>query len=188
MALTIVTYPAKVLSRPARRLSPGDLDLDQLFLEMVEAMSEHCGVGLAAPQVGRSIRFLVVEDRETGDKHPFVNPQIIESSEEREIGPEGCLSFPGLWGDVIRHTAITLRYQDLDFNEHEQEFSGFFARVLQHEIDHLNGVLLNDRAEDGLHEVTADEDEEDEDRAEDSGSDGPGPAPVEVPISRTEDP
>ena len=184
MALTIVTYPAKVLSRPARRIQPGELDLHQLFRDMCDAMTDYVGVGLAAPQVDLSIRFIVVEDRETGERFAFANPQIIESSSEQQIGPEGCLSFPGLWGEVIRHARVTVRYQDPDFVEHEEQFEGFFARVLQHEIDHLNGVLLVDRAEDGLHEAVS----EDEDDDEDAGGDEHERESATAPISPTEAP
>jgi peptide deformylase len=178
MALTIVTYPAKVLSRPARRVKAGDVDLRQLFQDMCDAMTDYVGVGLAAPQVDLSIRFIVVEDRETGLRRGFANPQIIESSSEQQIGPEGCLSFPGLWGEVIRHTRITVRYQDLDFVEHEEEFEGYFARVLQHEIDHLNGVLLVDRAEDGLHEAVSEDEEDDEDADGEEHQPRSAPAPI----------
>lgn len=169
MALTVVTYPAKVLSRAARRLAPGEQDLKQLFEQMVEAMQTNTGIGLAAPQVGNSIRFMIAENKETGEITPYVNPQIVEFSEERDIGPEGCLSFPGLYGDVIRSKSIKIRYQDLEFNTHEEEASGFYARVLQHEIDHLNGVLLIDRAVDGLYEVKP-EDETEEGEGEEAGA------------------
>lgn len=163
MSLKIVTYPDKILSRPARRINPGELDLHELFARMVVAMREYVGVGLAAPQVGLGIRFIVAEERETGEKRPYVNPQIIEFSRDKDVGPEGCLSFPGLYGDVVRAKSIKVRFQDLDFNTHEEEFCGFYARVLQHEIDHLNGVLLIDRAEDGLYEIAeGEEDAEDE--------------------------
>ncbi|MBN2081321.1 peptide deformylase [bacterium] len=171
MSLEIVTYPAKVLSRPARRIQPGEFDLQQLFADMQEAMRVYVGVGLAAPQIGQGIRFLVAEDRRTGEKRAYVNPQIIEFSNEQEIGPEGCLSFPGLVGDIPRAKRIKIRYQDLDFNTIEEEESGFYARVLQHEVDHLNGVLLIDRAIDGLYEVV----EDDAESAEDAGQPGCGP-------------
>lgn len=150
MVLKVVEYPAKILSKPARRLKPGDVDVKQLFADMVETMHAYDGVGLAAPQVGKGIRLLAAMDRDSGDIRCFINPQITAQSSDQLIGPEGCLSFPGLYGDVIRAKTITVRYQDLDFNEHTEEFSDFFARVLQHEIDHLNGVLLVDRAEDKL--------------------------------------
>ena len=158
--LPIVTYPAKVLSRPARTIKPGDIDLHDLYGRMVEAMRVHVGVGLAAPQVDMGIRFVVAENTETGIKRGFANPRIIEYGSEKQIGPEGCLSFPGVYGRVVRSTRIRIRYQDLDFNNHEEEIEGFFARVLQHEIDHLNGVLLIDRADDGLHEYNEEEDED----------------------------
>jgi peptide deformylase len=183
MALNIVLYPARVLSRAARRVNPGDLELNQLFEEMVEAMQTFVGVGLAAPQVGKSIRFMIAENRATGEIRPYVNPQIVEFSSDKDVGPEGCLSFPGLVGDVVRSKSITVRYQDLDFNTIEEEASGFYARVLQHEIDHLNGVLLIDRAVDGLYEV----------RPEDENEDGEGEGeearaycgPLELPPSET---
>ena len=160
--LPIVTYPAKVLSKPARALKPGDIDTHAFFEQMLEAMQVYVGVGLAAPQVGESIRFIVAEDTRTGIKSAFLNPRITRFGGDKEIGPEGCLSFPGVYGRVIRSTEITVKYQDLDFNEYEDDYDGFFARVLQHEIDHLNGVLLCHRAEDGLHEVREGEDEEGE--------------------------
>ena len=158
--LPIVTYPAKVLSKPARALKPGDIDTHAFFEKMVEAMETYVGVGLAAPQVGEGIRFIVAEDTRSGIKSAYINPRITASSAEKEIGPEGCLSFPGVWGRVVRSVKIRIKYQDLDFVEHEDEYEGFYARVLQHEVDHLNGVLLNMRAEDGLHEVREDEDGE----------------------------
>ena len=99
--LSIVTYPAKVLSRPARTIKPGDVDLHDLFTQMLEAMRVHVGIGLAAPQVGKSIRFIVAEDTRTGIKRGYANPRIIQHGSDREIGPEGCLSFPGVFGRVI---------------------------------------------------------------------------------------
>jgi len=173
MPLEIVTYPAKVLSRPARRIKPGEYDLQQLYKDRQEAMTVYVGIGLAAPQIGKGIRFIVAEDRRTGERRPYVNPQIVEFSNDQEIGPEGCLSFPGLVGDIPRAKQIKIRYQDLDFNTIEEEESGFYARVLQHEVDHLNGVLLIDRAIDGLYEVV-----EDEESA--TGADQPGCGPLDT--------
>jgi len=161
MALTIVKYPASVLMRPARRIKPGDADLHQLFAEMVETMDASRGIGLAAPQVNKGIRFIVAHDVAGQRTLGMANPQIIEFSPATEIGNEGCLSFPDMYGDVERSVSIVVRWQDLDFQHCEERFSGHFARVLQHEIDHLNGILLIDRAIDGLHSWT----EEDEQRA-----------------------
>jgi peptide deformylase len=179
MSLEIVTYPAAVLSRPARRIERKDgLDLHQLFAEMSEAMDKNHGVGLAAPQVGLGIRFLVAHNLETKETRPFVNPQILNSSHDMEIRSEGCLSFPELYGDVERSKSIVVRYQDLDFQQHEETVAGHFARVLQHEIDHLNGVLILDRALDGLYQYEEDEEQEgapedeDEEGAETTPDDG----------------
>lgn len=159
--LTIVKYPAAVLTRPARRIKPGDTDLHALFAEMVETMDANHGVGLAAPQVDLGIRFIVAHDIAGQRTLGLANPQITEYSAVTEVGNEGCLSFPDLYGDVERAVSIVVRWQDLDFKHHEERFSGHFARVLQHEIDHINGILLLHRAIDGLHRWT----EEDERKA-----------------------
>ena len=107
----------------------------------------------------------MAHDVETGETHPFVNPEIVAVSEEEEVLSEGCLSIPGLRGDISRHLGIIMRFQDLEFRQHEAEFQGFFARVLQHEVDHLNGILISDRAINGMHEDTDEDDEEQEDGA-----------------------
>jgi peptide deformylase len=151
MVFTIVKYPDPVLSRPARRIEKGELDLHQLYADMVETMDAAHGIGLAAPQVGKGIRFIVAQDLAGRQTLGLANPRIVEFSATKEVGNEGCLSFPDVWGDVERSISIVVRYQDLDFKPREERFSGHFARVLQHEIDHLNGVLLIDRAIDGLH-------------------------------------
>src|SRR5690606_16430770 len=120
------------------------------------------GVGLAAPQIDKGIRFLVAHDIESGETRAFVNPEIVAVSEEEEVLSEGCLSIPGLRGDISRHLGIIMRYQDTAFNHYEDEFQGFFARVLQHEVDHLNGILISDRAVNGMYEDTGEDDEDDE--------------------------
>lgn len=168
MTLSIVKYPAKVLTKPARRITPKDgLDMQELEEQMFDAMRVHDGIGLAAPQVGKGIRFIAAHNSREGRTRSFVNPQITWMSDEEELGIEGCLSFPGVIGDVWRATGIRVKYQDLEFNTHEEEFEGYYARVLQHEIDHLNGVLLNERAENGLRVPgEGDEDDGDEDEFE----------------------
>jgi len=102
--------------------------------------------------VGLGIRFAVAHDSKGGKTYGLVNPTVEWFSVEKKVGVEGCLSFPGVYGDVERSLAIHVRWQDVDFVEHEGDFDGHFARVLQHEIDHLNGVLILDRAIDGLWE------------------------------------
>jgi len=169
MPYEIVTYPASVLSRPARRIERKDgLDLPEIAAQMIETMELNHGVGLAAPQVGLGIRLLIAHSLETKETRPFVNPQILSSSRELEIRSEGCLSFPELYGDVERAKSIVLRYQDLELKQHEETLNGHFARVLQHEIDHLNGVLIVDRAIDGLYRY----EEEEEQPAEAEGEEG----------------
>jgi peptide deformylase len=155
--LNIITVPNKVLSRTARRVQPGE-DLRELFGQMAETMNER-GVGLAAPQVGMSVRFFVAMDPETHEIRGFVNPQISWFSPDKKTAAEGCLSIPGAHAFVERSLGIRMRYQDLDFEEHEEAYEGWYARILQHEFDHLNGVLISDRAVDGMH---PDEDDTDE--------------------------
>jgi peptide deformylase len=150
MALPIVTAPNKVLTRPCRRVEKRELgEIRHLFEQMRETMHD-IGVGLAAPQVGKPIRFFVAMNPETEEVRGYINPQIVAVSNETHVAREGCLSIPGWVANVQRHLAIVLKYQDLDFQEHEQRFDGFMARVLQHEFDHLNGVLLFERAIDGM--------------------------------------
>ena len=145
MPLTVVKYPARILLRPARRIDGRDgVELASLFEQMVETMQTEHGVGLAAPQVGKSIRFIVARDVERSEYRAMVNPQITKYSSETEVGSEGCLSFPGQFGDIERALEITVRYQDLDGREQELEDDGMLARILQHEIDHLDGVLFVD--------------------------------------------
>jgi peptide deformylase len=175
--MEILTYPASVLSRPARRITRREgLDLHALHRDMAEAMEQNHGVGLAAPQVGLSLRFFIAHDSQAQQTRGFVNPQIVRTSQETIVRGEGCLSFPELYGDVERSSWIVMRYQNLDFRHLEERFEGHFARVLQHELDHLNGVLLIDRAVDGLHRW--EEGAEDEEGAEavegETGMDGDG--------------
>jgi peptide deformylase len=136
----------------------------ELFGQMAETMHER-GVGLAAPQVGKSLRFFIAMDPESHEIRPYVNPQITWFSPDKKTAAEGCLSIPRMHAFVERSLSITMRFQDLDFEEYEQEFSGWYARILQHEFDHLNGVLISDRAVDGMH---PDKDDEETDEVADA--------------------
>jgi peptide deformylase len=152
----IVTLPEPVLRRKAHSVTRFDKDLQTLIDDMVETMREAPGVGLAAPQVGLSERLIVVEyyereeeeDVENAPKKVWamINPEIVKASEEILVGVEGCLSIPNLVGEVERHAAIQVR----GLNRHGKPFKvkaeGWLARIFQHEIDHLNGVLFTDRA------------------------------------------
>jgi peptide deformylase len=149
--------PDPVLREKAKRVKTFDGALRKLAEDMLETMHENAGVGLAAPQIGLSMRLLVaeyvpdkedIESGERGFKVILCNPEIVKSSEEFETGLEGCLSIPGWVGDVPRHVSVTVKGQTPEGKELRLKADHYFARVLQHEIDHLNGVLFTDRIED----------------------------------------
>lgn len=150
----VVTHPDPVLRRKARKVTDFGPELQELIDDMVETMRAAPGVGLAAPQVDTSVQLVVVEfgDEEDEDVPPklytVINPEIIKPSRDTEMGTEGCLSIPGFVGDVERPVSVTVKGQ----NRHGQSFkikaSGWLARIFQHEIDHLNGILFIDRAVD----------------------------------------
>jgi peptide deformylase len=121
-------------------------EVRQLITDMFDTMYAEEGVGLAAPQVGESQRVIVVDPRED-DVQPFalVNPEILEFSEDVERGEEGCLSIPGLREIVERSWAVRVRGLDQHGQPVEFEAEGFLARILQHEVDHLDGILFLDR-------------------------------------------
>jgi len=143
--------PDPILREKAKRVKSFDANLRKLVADMFETMHSNTGVGLAAPQIGQSIRVLVAEyvpdpkEDERGFKVALVNPEIIKASEEIEEGVEGCLSIPGWIGDVPRHISITVKGQTPEGKEIRIKADHYYARVLQHEIDHLNGILFTDR-------------------------------------------
>ncbi|MGB8212491.1 MAG: peptide deformylase [Anaerolineales bacterium] len=149
----IVTLPDPILRRKARPVNHFDADLQTLVDDMIETMRAAPGVGLAAPQVGVSERIIVVEyvEDEEDEAAPkklyvMVNPEIKEFSTETEDGIEGCLSVPGLQGDVERSWAVTVKGQTRRGQPMKVKAKGWMARIFQHEIDHLNGVVFTDRA------------------------------------------
>ena len=148
-----------VLRKVAQDIDEDYEGLEQLIEDMYETMYQSDGIGLAAPQIGKSIRLIVVDgtqaedDADTDDeqtelhdfKKVFINPHIVsEEGEEWEFN-EGCLSIPNIREDVKRKPNIRLEYLDENFEFHDEEFTGVKARVLQHEMDHLNGILFTDR-------------------------------------------
>lgn len=149
----IVTVPDEVLRRKARKVTVFDANLQKLIDDMVETMREAPGVGLAAPQVGISERLIVVEyaeddEEENAPKKLFVvaNPEIVKASSETEKGIEGCLSIPGLVGEVERPLQVVIRGQNRRGQPVRIKAKGWLARIFQHEIDHLEGILFTDRA------------------------------------------
>ena len=153
---TIVTLPDPVLKRKARAVTKFDKDLHTLLDDMVETMREAPGVGLAAPQIGLSDRIIVIEyyEREEDEENEeapkkvwaVINPEIVKTSEETLMGVEGCLSIPGLVGEVERHAEVQVKGLNRHGKPMKVKAKGWLARIFQHEIDHLNGVLFTDRA------------------------------------------
>ena len=149
----IVTLPDPVLRRKAKLVTDFGPALQTLVDDMIETMREAPGVGLAAPQVGESLRLVVVEypendEDEESPKKLFVvaNPEIRETSPETELGIEGCLSIPGWQGEVDRSLALTIRGRTRRGQPVKIKAKGWLARIFQHEIDHLEGVVFTDRA------------------------------------------
>lgn len=153
MILPIYTYGQPVLRRQTEMVSADYPNLKQLIADMFETMYKASGVGLAAPQIGLSIRLIVIDGSPMGDefadcqnfKRTFINPEIISSSNETVVYEEGCLSLPGISENVNRPASITIHYYDEDFQEHTETFSSFSARIVQHEYDHLQGNVFTDR-------------------------------------------
>lgn len=153
MILPIYTYGHPVLRKIAEPIDENYPNLQELIDNMYETMVHAEGVGLAAPQVGLPIRLLVIDlapfkedDPELGSfRKTMINPELLEVSEEEIEMDEGCLSIPGISETVTRPEYIKIKYLDSDFNEYVEEYEGFYARVIQHEYDHLEGNLFTDK-------------------------------------------
>lgn len=160
MKLPIVAFGDPVLRKKAKDITPEYPELKELISNMYETMYGASGIGLAAPQVGLPIRMFVVDGTPFDDdedlsaeeqkfistfKKTFINAEILEETGEEWCFSEGCLSIPGITEDVFRNADITIRYQDEDFNEHTEQFSGIAARIIQHEYDHIEGILFTDK-------------------------------------------
>ncbi len=141
--LHIVRYPDPVLREKAKEVTKITPNLKRMVQNMAETMYEAGGIGLAAPQIGISKRVIVIDLGE--GLTTLINPEILEAS-GKERGKEGCLSFPGIWGEVDRALSVKVRGFDLKGEEVYISAQGFLARALQHEIDHLDGIVFTDRA------------------------------------------
>ena len=145
--LEIIKAPDDRLKQKAEPVDKVDDDLRAFIDDMFDTMYDNQGIGLAATQVGDLRRVLVLDvDQQEGDKNPmvFVNPEIIAESEEQNTYLEGCLSFPGQYAEVKRPKFVTIKYLDYDGNEQSVEADELLATCIQHEIDHLNGVVFVD--------------------------------------------
>ena len=146
--MEIVKYPDPVLRRSAEKITTFDSELQKTASDMLNTMYTLKGVGLAAPQVGLGLSLLVLnptgDPADTDEELVLVNPEVV-SRKHLEWDEEGCLSFPGIYAEVERHRDIVLRYQNLDGEDVEMKSTEFQARVIQHEMDHLQGILFVDR-------------------------------------------
>ena len=152
MIYPIVIYGSQTLRNKSVDITPDYPDLKKLIDDMFITLKEASGVGLAAPQIGKNIRLFIVDCTPWAEENPeltdfrkvFVNAEIYERSEQTSHFEEGCLSIPGIHEDVVRPVSIRMRYLDENFVEHDEEFSGYPARVIQHEYDHLEGKVFTD--------------------------------------------
>ncbi|HZK08986.1 MAG TPA: peptide deformylase [Bacteroidales bacterium] len=153
MLLPITAYGHPVLKKVAEEIDKNYPELEQLIADMFETMYDSDGIGLAAPQVNRSIRLFIVDGTPYADKIPetadfkkiFINPYILNTSGSDVIIDEGCLSIPNIREDVTRKDEITIEYYDEKWELKEETYTGFPARVIQHEYDHLEGILFVER-------------------------------------------
>jgi len=153
MILPIYAYGHQVLKKLGAQVDLEDENLNQLISDMWETMYNAKGIGLAAPQIGRSLRLFLVDteqissedDENEGIKEVFINPTIISEDGAPWAYEEGCLSIPKLTGDVERLENVTIEFTDSNYEKQTKVYSGMNARVIQHEYDHIEGVLFTER-------------------------------------------
>ena len=154
MILPITTIPNPILRQRAREINPEEIKsetVQKLIADMKETMRPAGGIGLAAPQVGISVRLVVILNQE--NVLALINPEIINFSWRKEAAEEGCLSVPGKWGLIKRSKIIKVKALDENGKAVKFKAKDLFARVIQHEIDHLNGVLFIDRTKKVIEEA-----------------------------------
>ncbi|MDR2065543.1 MAG: peptide deformylase [Prevotellaceae bacterium] len=153
MILPIYVYGSPVLKKETEEINQTYPDLQAFIADMFETMAHSGGIGLAAPQVGKSIRMFVLDASAFADDNPelenyrkvFINPVILELAGGKTCYNEGCLSFPKLHEDVYRESRVRVQYFDENFEKHAEWFAGIVARIIQHEYDHLEGKLFVER-------------------------------------------
>lgn len=145
--MKVIIYPNPFLRKKTKRVKKSEiLKLQSLISEMIKIMKEKNGVGLAAPQIGKSLKIIVIAADDKGGILALINPKILKKSFRKEIGEEGCLSFPGIYGLVKRAKKIKVAAINQEGKKIKFFATNFFARVILHEVDHLNGILFIDRA------------------------------------------
>lgn len=152
MILPIYIYGMSVLRKVAEDVDPTSPEVKELINNMYATLDQSGGIGLAAPQIGRAERVVVIDldvlsedmPEYKGFRHAFINAHILEESEDTDTSEEGCLSLPGISEKVVRPTEIRAQWIDEDGNQHDEWVSGYLARVMQHEFDHLEGQMFID--------------------------------------------
>lgn len=145
--LDIITNPNPILRKKSLEINPSDIgnpDFQDLIDIMTKTMIKKDGVGLAAPQVAKNIRLIVIHFN--NKDYCIINPVISKKSWAKEAGEEGCLSVPNVFGVVSRHKKLIINYLDRHGNKNKLKTEGFLARIIQHELDHLDGILFIDKA------------------------------------------
>ena len=142
--MDIVLHPNKILREKAEKVEKIDKEVKELVKEMKKIMIQHNGVGLAANQIGKNLSIFVAYDNKKF--YTFINPQIVKFFGKEKIMEEGCLSIPNVWGQIKRYEGVVVSYQDLFGKNKKLRTKGLLAQIIQHEIDHLNGVLFIDKA------------------------------------------
>lgn len=142
--LEITKFKNPILRKKSVDIKEISPDIEILIGDMIETLNDSDGVGLAAPQVNRNIRLIIVKHKD--DDLALLNPEIIKKSWKKNDGEEGCLSLPGVNGIVRRHSKVVVKAKNKNFKDVEIVGRGMLARILQHEIDHLDGILFIDKA------------------------------------------
>ncbi|MFO8235286.1 MAG: peptide deformylase [Bacteroidales bacterium] len=153
MILPIYVYGSPVLRKITEEVSKDDNKIYSFIDDLWETMKRSDGIGLAAPQVGKSARIFVIDGTPLEEDDPglkdfkkvFINPEITYHNEVEKTFEEGCLSIPDIRDEVVRPEKIRIQYYDRNFNFHDEEYGGIAARIIQHEYDHLDGILFTDR-------------------------------------------
>jgi peptide deformylase len=160
--MPVIKMDNPVLHRKAKKVRKIDGSIQKLIDDMIDTMHDIEGVGLAAPQVGVPLQVVVIQMPDEEDVITLINPEIVKTSEESEEMTEGCLSLPGYKGDVKRFTSITVKARDREGKLIRIKGEGLMAQALQHEVDHINGIVFVDHLEsmDKLEKTEAEDEEE----------------------------
>ena len=155
MILPIIAFGSPILRKKCEEITEDYPNLESLLVNMWETMYKASGVGLAAPQINKAIRLFIIDtnpfseniesSQDQAIKQVFINPKILKENGDNWIFNEGCLSIPEIREDISRKSSITIEYYDENFMKHINVFDGIVARVIQHEYDHINGVLFTDK-------------------------------------------